>query len=341
LNTERRELIPILFLTIYLISGFILFVAVNTGYYYSILYTPYCLFSWNCILEPFTSIVTYSSIVVLVVDAVFAYLFLTLLVKNTSLSLKTIIGVYLAGSLILLFSESLFLISVNSVKKIILGASSGGILALGFLAVYLELNTKYLIISVRKQRYITIQRTLLLFILYLVVRLILSTMYTTSKFDYAPVGLLISGPVGYVIGATRLKKKVEYLVFRRIGLVFTALAIVLLSVLLVYSIGYTWRNYQNTTLYYVSKECDIEYSVLKGYFQGREVIKTEQKILIQPFDESDIRAESFKGRVHGECRVLYEQSRSYTYYSWIITLIIGVILLSTYIIALSKTTRSS
>ncbi|MEM1636074.1 MAG: hypothetical protein QW545_07810, partial [Thermosphaera sp.] len=54
--------------------GGVAFLAVNTGWYYSFLLTPYCLVSLDCWLELFASFFAYKSILLLIVDSLFLYL---------------------------------------------------------------------------------------------------------------------------------------------------------------------------------------------------------------------------------------------------------------------------
>jgi len=341
LDSNIHELFPVILLVLHLIAGFVSFIAVNTGHYYSLLYTPYCLFSWNCGVEVFLSIIAYSSLLILLLDAVFAYLFSSLLLKS-GVELKRVIGSYLSGSLLLLFLESLYLISVNRVKTVILGAGGGGVLALGFLGLYMGLNAKYLVISVERNKYVAIPRTLFMVILYLLARSALSAIYTTSKISYALLGFFASGSVGCltgVLGTRRIVREASWI--EPVGLAYLVLVIGAVVATLTGSTLYAWRNYEDTVLYYVSKECEIEYNVLKGAFEGREVIKTEQKITIYPTEEtSSTTQELLKGwSVSGGCRILYEQPRKYTDYSMALTLLAGGALVLLYTIAVSKQLR--
>jgi Rhomboid family. len=263
-------------------TGLLGFIAVGTGNYYSYLYTPFCLFSLDCYFEIFTSLLITSSPVVLVVDIVFLYLF-----TRDSLSFfkwRTLVLLLLIGSIASYFFESLWRIYSGDVKVFIVG-SSAGIAAIG---------GALCAIGFKKRVYIKIGgfiksydlNSLVLFTLYAFIHAFTELFIVNSNTSTPVIGLIPGFAAGYSTLVFYEKTLTRETINRVFGASIVLLATTLTAYFTVLTIG-KYSFYENTMLTYTSKECEIQYSVLKGFFEGYEKMRTRQEIYLTPLENPE------------------------------------------------------
>ena len=328
LSTHSESLFPLALTLLLAATGLLGFIAVGTGNYYSYLYTPFCLFSLDCYLEVFTSLLITSSPVVLVVDALFLYLF-----TRDSLSVlkrRTLVLLLLIGSIASYFFESLWRIYSGDVKVFIVG-SSAGIAAIG---------GALCATGFKKRVYIKVGgfvkscdlNSLFLFTSYALIHAFTELFIVNSNTSTPVIGLIPGFAIGYstlVFYGKTLPRETINRVFG-VGMVLAAATLTVYFTVL--TIG-KYSLYENTALTYTSRECEIQYSVLKGFFEGYEKIRTRQEIYLLPLENPErSEARVLKGYgVNLNCVTVNDKVRAYNAYS-LYTVIMGAVAIALYLI---------
>lgn len=323
MEREDTSLIATALSAFFLATGSVSIVAVGTGYYYSLLYSPFCLYSKGCVLEVFLSLFASSNVISLVLDAVFLYLFSSYLSRGRKS--RAILLYILLGGLTGLFAEALWR-SALGVLKVFLVGFSGGVAALAGASVSLGGVYKRMYVSTSGRIREISLKPLHLATAYTALRVFLSLPEFGQRVSGVGLGVLASLSLGYSLQLLMAKPPGKPRGYQ--GVVLASIAIVAL-VAPVSAYSYTWVNYRGTSLVYVSQMCEVCYSVLKGAYQDCETFKTTQKTYLAPLETSGQQAHEVAGRgVALRCITVLDASREFDEYSLLRTIAIVLLLLA-------------
>ncbi|MEM2078878.1 MAG: hypothetical protein QXH45_06420 [Thermosphaera sp.] len=286
--------------------GGVAFLAVNTGWYYSFLLTPYCLVSLDCWLELFASFFAYKSILLLIVDSFFLYL--ASRIASGFFKTRVLLATLLAGSALFLLYESLWMLQAGRVKTVVTGMG-GGVAALwGLAASSGRPGFSGFVKILGSVRRVNVS-CLWLAIVYAGLHALLGIQEQGLMVSTVILAVALSFATGYAIGVRKGKAWT--------GIpktVYTVIVVVLVSTLAYLSISAAAigvSQYENTQLVYTSYQCQLCYTVLMGGFEGCDSFKTRQTLILYPVENVTLNPEKelATGRIGLECTLLVEKTR--------------------------------
>lgn len=306
-----------------LATGLVSIIAVGTGYYYFLLYSPFCLYSNGCVLEIFISLFASSSLVTLVLDAVFLYLVSSYLTGRKGGRLVVLHT--LLGGLTGLFAEALWRSALGAMRVFLVGFS-GGVASLAGASIALG--------GVYKKTYVSIGGSvreisltpLHLAAAYSALRVMLSLAEFGQRVSGIGLGVLASLSLGYALQSLLAKSPGGPRGYQ--GAILASIALVAL-VAPVAAYLHTWASYRGASLVYVSQVCEVCYSVLKGAYQDCETFKTSQRTYLVPVETLEQETRELAGRgVALRCSNVVDATKEFDEYSLPRTLAIVLLLLT-------------
>jgi len=323
-----------------LACGLITVIAVNTGYYYNYLFTPYCLLSWNCWLESLVSVFAQASLWIVLVDGLF--LIYLLLKTPRFLTTRLITALLISASLVSIYLEALYLLSMGFVKPSIVGVVGGGIAALAGLLVYMgDFWDEVIIHYSRRPRVVRMPLLIVSLVLYFALRSYLSIVSSTRRVVYQLFSLVAGFSTGYSVGL--LSKRIrggKSRYSRYIGIVLSVATILYTVLPFTSVVSYTWSKYVDTVLLYINRECSMYYNLYHGVFEGLVGIKN-QFIVLHPLESAHYELSYInKTRsVEKQCIVYIATSKAFNRYSIISITLITLLLIAFYSHVLYKSVK--
>lgn len=266
-------------------GGLLSIVAIGSGQSYSLLYSPYCTFSLNCLLEALISSFAYTNIIVLFLDVLALYALWRYAARLVPI--KFAFASLIAGGYASLYAEGLLRAYSGDVKGAIVGA--GGIAALAAIAINYPREWAKPIWFRLGDRVVRLEpRPWLVSALYLLARAAIGLAHPRGTVTTLTLGVT----AGYVVGAF------IYLLTgkgpRERGPLSAAIALLTISWISVALYGSipSFAEISGTSLAIYSTTCYLCYSLYRGFLSGCDSIRSPQKFALLPSESVPSGSES-------------------------------------------------